>query len=511
MDSIADHYSTKRPASPVKAGPLIGTKRKSMAAFGEDSSARANSKRQVICLDDPKDGAMMPPPPKRQRVDGADLARAEKASVVAAASAGAKDDEAALKKAARGRRSSKGRTSTVGSAARRRSVVPPKVAPSGRFGLLRGAAKVVKNIISTVSHGGQPQPSTSKASSNKPPVPKATVTSTSSGLAPKAKESLAPVPARPSSMVPRASATTNVVARKTSQSTTSSTRPSLASKASATPVTRPPRLQRGSLPVFDAPAPALKPAPVNSVSKKVPIAPLGIAKRTSVASRTSVVPSTTSSRRPSATTGANNKPSAAKPATSVPSVADAQPRRASRSGVAAASLASRLELDSVRESPAKPALASRDPDFEPALGAGESDAGDGSRPSSPLPEPPASLSSRPLQRRQPLEPLQPDAVDGKGSVGRKPRISRSKVIAKVHANRLASGPLASAVAGPTKGRKSGGASLTAKAKLMGGEGGVKGRASVAAAAEAAKRKARLSNAAGARRRTVAVQQAATRV
>lgn len=85
------------------------------------------------------------------------------------------------------------------------------------------------------------------------------------------------------------------------------------------------------------------------------------------------------------------------------------------------------------------------------------------------------------------------------------------MIAKVHANRLAAEPVTSSVKGPNKGRKSGGASLSAKAKLMGGEGGVKGRASVAAAAEAAKRKARLSNAASARRRTVAVQQAAAQV
>lgn len=178
--------------------------------------------------------------------------------------------------------------------------------------------------------------------------------------------------------------------------------------------------------------------------------------------------------------------------------------------MATASVGSKLTLESVQEGPVGEAAASRDPDFEPALPSANEDE---SRPPSPLPAPPASLSSRPLQRRQPLEPLPQDTVDEKGSLGRKPRISRSKVIAKVQANRLGDGAAGSAGSSTTsasKGRKSGGASMSAKAKLMARrEGGAKARASVAA--EAAKRKARVSGTAGGRRRTMAIQQAAARV
>ncbi|KAG8856535.1 hypothetical protein FRB91_000692 [Serendipita sp. 411] len=125
--------------------------------------------------------------------------------------------------------------------------------------------------------------------------------------------------------------------------------------------------------------------------------------------------------------------------------------------------------------------------------------------------PPASLSSRPLQLRQPFESTQPKASNGgdaqpNGSLGRKPRISRSKVIAKVHESRQRSTqettPLK--ISRPRKSistaRKSIGTG--AKAKLMGTDG-TRGRASVvAASAVAAKRRTTVNDAPGARRRTI---------
>jgi hypothetical protein len=170
-----------------------------------------------------------------------------------------------------------------------------------------------------------------------------------------------------------------------------------------------------------------------------------------------------------------------------------------------------MSVDSVPE-PERKSTLGRDLDFEPAM-PGEDQ--DGSRPDSPLPTPPASLSSRPLQKRAPLEPTQP-TTEASGSMGRKPRISRSKVIAKVHASRedqqdqTSKTPVGSTktrksvgAIGSTKARKSVGVNMSAKTKMMGGDGAVKARASVAA--DAAKRKARLSEAVAARRRTLALQ------
>lgn len=147
-----------------------------------------------------------------------------------------------------------------------------------------------------------------------------------------------------------------------------------------------------------------------------------------------------------------------------------------------------------------PEKKARDPDFEPHSAAYDSADGgdDGSRPSSPLPEPPASLSSRPLAKRAPLEPSNTEnSVEGKGSLGRKPRISRSKVIAKVHASREGQMPIGSTKTPvkPAKARKSVGTSQGAKAKLLGGD--AKTRVSIAA-----EKKKRASEV-GARRRTMA--------
>jgi len=510
MESITTHYAARRPPSPVKTGTLVGTKRKSTAAFDDDNhGTRTNASKRVIYSDDPKDKMAVPPPPKRQRVDGAILAQAEKASIVAI-----KENEAALKKAARGRRSSKGRASTAGSAARRRSITAAKVAPSGRFGLLRsGAAKVVKTILSTVSNAALPKVTQTSDRPNKAPVVQATTaapignTSASApNVAPKVqtRTSFAPVAARPSSLAPRASATTLATSRKSSLSTVSSTRTSLAPKGQGAPsaIRVKPTPQRGGLPAFEVPIPAPKNSITASESKRMPsnnsapIAP----KRTNVVSRTSVT-STMESRRPSATRSASTA--------SLAFEAAPKGRRASKNSVAAtASVTSKMTLDSVQEAPTGKVPNGKSPDFEPELFSSAPADENESRPSSPLPAPPASLSSRPLQRRFPLESVQPGAVDEKGSLSRRPRISRSKVIAKVHAHRLgngAAGSAGSSMTAASKGRKSGGASMGAKAKLMGGEGGGKARASVAA--EAVKRKARVSGAAGARRRTMAVQQA----
>jgi hypothetical protein len=172
------------------------------------------------------------------------------------------------------------------------------------------------------------------------------------------------------------------------------------------------------------------------------------------------------------------------------------------------SIAPKTTLNSVAESRgikgSKSTIVERDPDFEPFTSnrhfqGGEDDDEDDEdvsslRAASPLPTPPASFSSRPLQKRQPLADVQPGSPveDNNGSPGRKPRICRSEVIARVDARRKGAVVAGTNPATKTsqKARKSQG--MTSKAKLVG----------ASAVAEAAKKKKRVSDASSRRRASV---------
>jgi hypothetical protein len=127
MESIADYHNTRRAHSPVKPSTsLAGTKRKS--TFNHDEPAQVIVGKRIICLDDPKDKTMAPPAPKRQKVDGAELAKMEKANIntIEKPAVHVKEDEANMKKLAGAkerRRNSLGRrSSAAGSNARKKSV-----------------------------------------------------------------------------------------------------------------------------------------------------------------------------------------------------------------------------------------------------------------------------------------------------------------------------------------------------------------------------------------------------
>ncbi|PVG02202.1 hypothetical protein CPB86DRAFT_870493 [Serendipita vermifera] len=534
MDSIADHYSVKRPV------PTIGSKRKSTVAFGEEGVPKKPQGIKRTVSSETKDSVVPPPPSKRQKVDGATLAEMEqknKATSTVAKVATKEQDETAKKmmRTQQRRRSSKGRLSAGGPAARAKAVTAAKAAPTSRFGLIRsGAAKVMKSIISSVA--GTTQPSSSKPigpsvattskSQPKPPVkmPQKQSASASARPAPIVEEpskvkgdtksskatlasEVATRKTRESNLAPRASSN-DVSGCSSLISGTRATKTTLAPKASAPPkftrTSTGPR--RGALPSFEDPK---KSAPTEETGSKAG------AKNSGSTTRVSSI-----SNRPSGTvtrpklTVRNNRISGAKttPSDSISNTKSAsarsslatasQTRRASKPATRETSVSSKVELQSVPEARNQPDETTDNRDFEPAMSRNIHDFDD-SRASSPLPTPPASLSSKPLQRRKPLEPVQPsDEVvtdGGNGSLGRKPRISRSKVIARVHASRQNPGTSGSIT--PKKPRKSAGSGLTAKAKLMGGETATKARAS--AAADAAKRRMRLSEAAAARRRTMA--------
>lgn len=476
MDSIANHYTMKRAASPVKPGPLAGTKRKSMHVV---ENARPNGTK-VICLDDPKDQAVGLPAPKRQKVDGADLVK--KSGEVAFPTKPMAKEE--VKKKQERRRSSKGRGSLGGSTSRRRSIAGAKAAPTSRFGMLRtGAAKVVKSLVSSVVNGSSTATTSKTIAASKATVPPAAPPKPAA----KAKETVPTVQrapsrqapsrmstassARPSTIAPRASATRS---EEKASTTTRSTGPPLPIKDVRRPtLTRVSTagVQRGGLPSFQATTGSSR----TSISKKTNVEP---AKATTSARQSVAEPSNVEHVKPA--------------------------RRTSK--INTDSIKSKAEVPVADEERPSRSVTRRNPDFEPGMGDGER-----SRSCSPLPAPPASLSSRPLNRRIAADSTEANAPsateEGKGSLGRKPRISRSKVIAKVHESRQAQKtsvitPLKSAnVSNVAKARKSAG--LSAKAKLMGTDG-ARGRASaVAASAETAMRKARVSQAAEARRRTMA--------
>jgi hypothetical protein len=124
MESIADYHNTRRANSPVKPSTsLAGTKRKS--TFNHDEPAQVIVGKRIICLDDPKDKTMAPPAPKRQKVDGAELAKMEKANIkiIEKPTVHVEENVKKLVGAKERRRNSLGRrSSAVGGNARRKSV-----------------------------------------------------------------------------------------------------------------------------------------------------------------------------------------------------------------------------------------------------------------------------------------------------------------------------------------------------------------------------------------------------
>lgn len=124
MESIASYHTNRLARSPVKPSTSVaGTKRKS--TFSNDEPAKKIVGKHVICLDDPKDKTSTVPAPKRQKVDGADLAKMEKANATAVEKTTV-NDATAVKKllgTKERRRSSTGRRSSAANGnARRKSV-----------------------------------------------------------------------------------------------------------------------------------------------------------------------------------------------------------------------------------------------------------------------------------------------------------------------------------------------------------------------------------------------------
>ncbi|CAG8707049.1 11146_t:CDS:2, partial [Acaulospora colombiana] len=480
-EKIFDHV--KQPV------PTIGTKRKSMVAFGEEGvPKKPQGTKRAADFEANKDNIVPPPPAKRQKVDGATLAEMEqknKSTTSAVAKIGTKEQEEIAKKTTRTqqrRRSS--RLSAGGPAARAKAVTA-------------GAAKVMKSIISSVA--GTTQPSSSKptiatasktqtkplvkgpqkqsALSSVRPVPIPEEPSRVKGDTKSSKATLASEVAtrktRESNLVPRTSSN-DVSARSSLNPGTRATKTTLAPKAPVAPkftrTSTGPR--RGALPSFEDPkkgaqteGSSLNAATKNSGStskvSSISNRPSGTITRPKLTVRNNRISGT----KTDATS--NTKSSSARSSLATSS----QTRRASKPATREASVSSKVELQSVPEAQKQPEQTNDNRDFEPKISRDPYDFDD-SRASSPLPTPPASLSSKPLQRRKPLEPVQPsDENPGtNSSITSKPR-------------------------------KSAGAGLTAKAKLMGGETAAKARAS--AAADAAKRRMRLSEAAAARRRTMA--------
>ncbi|KAG8823944.1 hypothetical protein FRC19_002818 [Serendipita sp. 401] len=481
MPSIADHYSVKR-SDPLPKQPLVGTKRKSSVLDEKTTTGRTFS-GLMVRVDNTKDKFEDAPASKRQKLGDSAMTKSGSLSRPSASNPVA---TGALRNR-RESRGSKGRRSSGGPTnAMKRPALPPKATGMGRLGLIRdGAAKVVKTLFSSVTNAGHSQASTSKTASNvkattvrtnNPSRTKDEATTTRSSIAGASlgdsiTKSQAPSrprpPARPSSLAPRNASALNATQQSVSKGGVSSLAPKDLGQARVIRASTA-SMQRGKLPNFQEGASNVASSistKLNATSDVSETKTTGNAVAASVSSRTSAV-SKVGKREQAQIT---SEPSAKQELTRQPY---------------------------------------RDPDFDPAK---ENDDGERSRSCSPVPAPPASLSSRPLQLRQPLESTQPKASNGgdaqpNGSLGRKPRISRSKVIAKVHESRQRSTqettPLK--ISRPRKSistaRKSIGTG--AKAKLMGTDG-TRGRASVvAASAVAARRRTTVNDAPGARRRTI---------
>ncbi|KAG8831370.1 hypothetical protein FRC17_003251 [Serendipita sp. 399] len=474
MPSIADHYSVKHSAPLPKAG----TKR--MSSVFDERTTTVLTGGRATRIADSKDKSEDAPAPKRQRLDNPTTARG---GPLARPSASGNNTAGGLKKR-RESRGSKGRRSSGGpSTATKRPGLPAKATPMGRLGLLRdGAAKVVKTIFSSVKNPSHPQASSLKttnqtssaagtngasrlngASTQSPAVVNDT---TKSQASVRARQPVA----RPSSL---ASRNNTPAAGVTQQSVSKSRAPSLTAKQPVRVIRASAAgMQRGKLPDFQE----ATSSGTSSISK-----------------RTSTISSVSEKQANAGETGQ------AKAATTIPSSSISSRMSA---GSKASKIGAPEAMPDASDNVASKRESYRDADFDPPK---END-GERSRSCSPLPAPPASLSSRPLQRRQPLESTQPKDVTGNdvpsdGSLGRKPRISRSKVIAKVHESRQRS-TQDTAVQKTAKPRKSiSGARKSlgtgAKAKLMGTEA-AKGRASVIAA----RRRPTGTEVPGARRRTI---------